>query len=296
MSMERAGTVRRSEVSAHDIVGAVFEPAERAQHFAVMLGGSFGGVPEAPARRLAEHGVCTLALGYFGAAQLPPGLVAIPIESLQRGIDFFRVNFAGGKAVGLLGFSKGAELALVVAAHMGGAVGPVVAVAPSHVVWFGLKPPGPDLDRASPLSSWTLKGAPLPFLPSLNARPEFNERGLRTDVFFNLDGYEPSQVTAATIPVERSTGPILLLSGDDDHQWPAVPMADRIVRRMNDHGRAQDITSVVYPGAGHVFLVLDFLRPGGPAFDYGGAPDADRAAGADAWRRIPDFLKSSNSE
>jgi uncharacterized protein len=290
MSMEATGTVRRSEITAENIVGVVFEPAARANRFAVMLGGSFGGVPEGPAKRLAENGICTLALGYFGAAGLPPGLVEIPIESLQRGIDFFRVNFAGGKAVGLLGFSKGAELALVVAANMGEAIGPVVAVAPAHVVWFGLKPPGPDLDRASTLSSWTLQGAPLPFLPSLNASPVFNERGLRTDVFFNLDGYEPGQVTAATIPVERATGPILLLSGDDDHQWPAVPMANRVVRRMTDHGRLKDITSVVYPGAGHVFLVLDFLRPGGPAFDYGGGPDADRAAGADAWQRIPAFL------
>jgi len=27
-----------------------------------------------------------------------------------------------------------------------------------------------------------------------------------------------------------------LLSGDDDHQWPAAPMAEEIVRRMEDYG------------------------------------------------------------
>lgn len=76
------------------------------------------------------------ALGYFGAPGLPAALVEVPIESLQQGIELFRERFADGRAVGLVGFSKGAELALLLAAQMGGAIGRVVAVAPSHVVWF----------------------------------------------------------------------------------------------------------------------------------------------------------------
>src|SRR5439155_18694279 len=97
----------------------------------------------------------------------------------------------------------------------------------------------------------------------------FNEQGMRTDVFFDLSAHEPGAVDAARIPVERIAGPILLLAGDDDHQWPAEPMTDEIVRRMEDHGRAGEVTRVVYPGAGHAFLVQDLLPPrgAGPAFD-----------------------------
>ena len=52
------------------------------------------------------------------------------------------------------------------------------------------------------------------------------------DVFFDMSPHAPEEVDVARIPVERSAGPILLLSGDDDHQWPATPMAEEIVRRM----------------------------------------------------------------
>jgi dienelactone hydrolase len=115
----------------------------------------------------------------------------------------------------------------------------------------------------------------------------------------DLSRYEAAEIDAARISVERSSGPLLLLSGDDDHQWSAAPMAEEIVRRMEDHGRGEDVTSVVYPGAGHVFLVQEFLPPLNPGavpmFDYGGSADADRVAGKDAWARAVSFLKASRA-
>lgn len=295
MSGGAMATVRRTAVDVSGIVGVVFEPEGQSDGFVVMLGGSFGGVPEAPARRLAEHGFTVFALGYFGAAGLPPALVEVPTESVQRGIEWFRAAHAPNRGVGVLGISKGAELALVVAAQLGDAIGAVIAVAPSHVVWFGLKPPGSDVDRRSECSSWSWRGVPLPFLPCPpEVKPVFNEKGMRTDVFFDLGAYEPGAVEAARIPVERIAGPILLLAGDDDHQWPAEPMTNEIVQWMVDHGRAGDVTRVVYAGAGHAFLVQDFLPPAGagPAFDFGGSIEADSAAGRDSWGRISAFLRA----
>jgi pimeloyl-ACP methyl ester carboxylesterase len=291
--------VRRTEIRNSDAIGVVFEPEQESDHFAVMLSGSSGGIPEGPARRLAENGVTAFALGYYGAPGLPPELVEIPIESLERGIELFRERFAGQRSIGVLGISKGAELALVLAAHLGGAIGRVVAVAPSHVVWSGLKPPGPG-DRSSTRSSWSLRGVPLPFLPHRpGIQPVFNEKGQRIDVFHDLTGYEPEAIDAARIPVERSTGQILLLSGDDDHMWPAAPMAEEIVRRMVDHGRGGDVTNVVYPGAGHIFLMQDFLPPLGSvntqSYDFGGNPQADDFAGKDAWQRVSGSFKGPES-
>jgi dienelactone hydrolase len=291
-------TLRRTEINTDDTVGVVFEPEEGSDHFAVMLSGSSGGIPEHLATRLAENGVSAFALGYHGAPGLPPALIEIPIEYLQRGIELFCERFAKRQSIGVIGMSKGAELALVLAAQLGGTIDRVVAVAPSHVVWFGLKAPRQDVDRRSTRSSWSRHGVPLPFLPCPpDIRPAFNERGLRTDVFFDMSRYEPGEVDVARIPVERSAGPILLLSGDDDHQWPAVPMAEEIVRHMVDHGRGDDVTSVVYPGAGHTFLVQDFMPPpglgAGPQFDFGGSTQADHLASEDAWQRVVSFLKAS---
>jgi dienelactone hydrolase len=291
-------SVRRTPINVDGVVGVVFEPAGGSNRFAVMLGGSYGGVPEAPARRLAEHGVCAFALGYFGAPGLPAALIEISIEALQHGIDWFSESYAGGRPVGLMGFSKGAELALVLGAQLGDRVSRVVAVAPSNVVWFGLKAAGPDPDRRSSKSSWSLGGVPLPFLACPpGVMPAIDERGLRTDVFFDPALYEEGEVEAAQIAVERSAGPILLLSGDDDHQWPAAPMADEIALRMTEHGRGDDVTSVVYPGAGHVFFIQDLLPPPVPGtrpmYDFGGSHEADRIAGRDAWQCAVAFLQAS---
>jgi acetyl esterase/lipase len=295
MAVGAVSSVKRTEISEGGTLGVLFEPAEGSDHFAVMLGGSFGGFPEAPARKLAESGVSTFALGYFGAPGLPSQLVDIPLESLERGIEWFRDRQAGSRSIGLVGFSKGAELALLLAARMRDAIAQVVAIAPSHVVWFGLTSPGSDGDRRSSSSSWSEHGKAVPFLPSAPTfNPLFTESGMRTDVFFDLNRYGPSATAAARIRVEQATGPILLLSGADDHQWPAAPMAAEIELRMKEHGRGNDITNVVYPGAGHVFLIREFIPPAmlgiGGLYDYGGTPEADSVAGNDAWRRITNFL------
>lgn len=291
-------TLRRTEIRTGDTVGVVFEPENGSDHFAIALSGSSGGIPEHLARRLAENGVSAFALGYHGAPGLSPALVEIPVESLQRGIEMFCERFAKRRSIGVIGMSKGAELALVLGAKLGDTIDRVVAVAPSHVVWFGLKPPGSEVDRRSTQSSWSWQGVPMPFLACPpDVRPAFNERGQRTDVFFDMSRYGPRELDAARIPIERSAGPILLLSGDDDHQWPAAPMADEIVRRMVHHGRGDDVTNVVYPGAGHTFFVQDFMpAPGagaGPHFDFGGSFQADQVAGKDAWRQAVSFLQAS---
>ena len=49
-------SIRRTEISAGDSIGVVFEPEEGSDQFVVMLSGASGGFPEAPAKRLAENG------------------------------------------------------------------------------------------------------------------------------------------------------------------------------------------------------------------------------------------------
>jgi uncharacterized protein len=280
--------VRRTEVSG-ETVGVVFEPDEGSNHFAVVLGGSGGGIPENLARRLAEGGVSAFALGYFGAAGLPPHLVEIPIELLERGIELFRERFAGGEDIGLVGISKGAELALTLAAELGDAIGPVVAIAPSNVVWYGLNFSDPT---AATRSSWTMRGAPLPFLRRSDVMPVFTDAGMRTDVCYALSDHDPEAVNAAQIRLEQARGPVLLLAGADDHMWPSALMADQIVRRMHDHGRGEDVTNVTYGGAGHAFLLREFFTSP-PPFDFGGTAESDSAAATDGWARIAAFLQSS---
>jgi dienelactone hydrolase len=292
MSGRGSPRINRTEIRSGETVGVVLEPDGGSDSFAVVLGGSMGGIPEPLAGRVAACGITALALGYFGAPGLPSALVEIPLELPERGIEVFRDRYAPGRHVGLVGTSKGAELALLLASQLRDAIGPTVAVSPSCVAWYGL-----DLSDLSSMrrSSWTRDGAPWPFLPLPEGRmPAFTDRGMRTDGCYDLTSYQPDTVDAARIPIEQARGPILLLSGDDDHQWPAASMAGELTECMERHGRSSDVTSVVYPGAGHVFVMREFLpppgSPGSPPFDFGGDAEADSTAAENAWSRISALL------
>ena len=258
----------------------------------MVLGGAIGGIPEPLAGRVALCGITAFALGYFGAPGLPSALVEMPLELPEAGIEFFRDRYTAGRHVGLVGTSKGAELALLLASQLPDTIGPTVAIAPSRVAWYGV-----DMNDLSSMrrSSWTRGRAPWPFLPLPEGLlPVFTDQGMRTDVCYELSSYQADAVEAAQIPVEQARGPILLLSGDDDHQWPAASMAGELTQRMERNGRSSDVTSVVYPGAGHVFVMREFLpppgSPGSPPFDFGGDAKTDSLAAEDAWTRISAFL------
>ncbi|MGH2759152.1 MAG: acyl-CoA thioester hydrolase/BAAT C-terminal domain-containing protein [Actinomycetota bacterium] len=228
------------------------------------------------------------ALGYFGSPGLPRALVEIPIEALRSGVHWFRERFAEDQPVGVMGSSKGAELALVLGSRLGDAIGRIVAVAPTYVAWYGLDQTDPTSGNRS---SWTWRGRPVPFLRySVEVQPDLGPAGMRVDMCYDLARYEAPDIEAATIQVERCHGPILLLSGSDDHMFPAAFFAKRIVERLSSLGRDSDVTSVVYPGAGHAFLHSEFFANvdagGRPIWDFGGDPEADKVAATDAWPRI----------
>ncbi len=287
---------RRESVREAGVIGTVFTPDTHSHGYVIVLSGSGGGVPEGYAERLASHDLTALALGYFGARGLPRSLVEIPIESLQSGIDWFRGHYSEGWAVGLMGSSKGAELALILGALLGDTIGRIVAVAPTSVAWYGLDQTDPT---SATRSSWTWRGKPVPFLRySRDVQPSFGPDGMRVDTCYDLSRYSASDIDAATISVERCRGPILLLSGSDDHMLPAATFAGFIVERLSAYGRESDVTSVVYPGAGHAFLHREFFANvdanGRPIWDFGGDPTADEAAASDAWPRIVSFFRGQS--
>jgi hypothetical protein len=96
------------------------------------------------------------------------------------------------------------------------------------------------------------------------------ERGLE-----NLDAVE-----AAAIPIERATGPILLISGGDDHMWPAARMCGMAMERMARHGRARAVRHLNYPEAGHVLVPRRAAPPNVPRNSRSGKCGARRRVAA----------------
>ena len=106
--------VSRTEVRDEGLVATLFRPPGSGQcPTVIVVGGSGGGLWEAPAALLASHGFVTLALAYFGIAPLPPGLVEIPLEYFGTAIHWLqRQAGVQSQALAVLGESRGGELAL----------------------------------------------------------------------------------------------------------------------------------------------------------------------------------------
>ena len=253
------------------------------------LGGSDGGIPTYFQRLLANERCACLALAYHGTPKTQPALVEIPLERVERALRWLRVHpkvSTRDGRVAVIGASKGAELALVLAATFPDLVGPVVAYTPSSVVWSGI-----DFGAAAPpmRSSWSKRGEPLAFVPIPGGVPPLqSERGLGFVPIYDrgLDGVQPDD--AAIIPIENATGPLLLISGGDDRMWPARRMCQMLTDRAQRLGRGHLVRHLHFADAGHALFAVEpdtELKSPLPV-DLGGSEAAIARAHAGAWPEV----------
>ena len=290
------------------IIGRMFVPPGRGPHPAVVvLSGTGGGVDLDKAAVLSRHGFATLALAYFGIPPLPAWLHRIPLEYFEAALGWLAAQpEIDAQRIGVLGISRGAELALLLATKFP-AIHAVAAYAPSNVAWAA---GGRDKATGEIIPSWTWQGSPVPFAPlplrGFMWRSAIPVAALRRRVMFrNLfrAGLRNREaIERASIPVERIRGPLLLISGGDDHLWPAAEMSEAIVARLKRNGFAHSVEHLHYPLAGHMlrypYLPTTSRESGnthlrGAKFSFGGTPEADADAQADAWCRVVTFFKSS---
>lgn len=277
------------QVSDGGVVGTFTAPDSAGPHPGVVaLSGSGGGAPSWWGDLLAPHGIAVLAAAYVGVDPLSAALCEIPVEIVAAAARWLRLRPEIKKGpIGLVGGSKGAELALFAATVYPDLFGPVVAIAPSCVTWFGVDFTG-SVSDASARSSWTLNGQPVPFVPLVpGVGFERTERGLRSVGIYAAALDQADAVAAAAIPVERASGPLLLLSGGKDGACPSTSMAQTIVERMTTQGRSADVRHLDFPECGHVVV-----RPWAPGqappmpFDNGGTDEALDAAHDVALRAV----------
>jgi dienelactone hydrolase len=298
--------VTRTLIHTEGIVGTLFLPSNDGPHPAVVvLNGGDGGIDEYRGAILASHGYAALNLGYFGMDGLPRGLVNIPLEYFENAIHWMRRQpWLGDHFLAVWGESRGGELALLLGATFP-EINAVIAWVPSGVVFWalGLAEPGDTRPRAA----WTFQGKPLPYLQENNTSmgtlgAEAGRPATFAPYYLN-QLHDSSAVERATIPVEKTRGPILLVSGTDDHMWPSTALADIAMRRLETHRHSYPFRHLKYEGAGHQIRV-----PGGPQtvrtlrlrvegasaqlLDMGGSANADAAAGSDAWRSVLEFLET----
>jgi dienelactone hydrolase len=289
-----ADGVRTTVLRGSDRSGLLFEPDADGPRPAVMVvGGSSGGLVFASqvAALLASHGFVGLALAYFNHENLPPHLIDIPIEYFSETIAWLSSQSSVRKeSIGVMGISRGAELALILGARSS-SIRSVVAYSPSSVVWSGLRGDVPS-DKAA----WAMSGVPIPYSSLMSPRlAAIRSRVFETSPVELTPMFEAAMAgplpAESFIPVEKTKGPILLVSGEDDRMWPSTRMGAQIMERLRTQRHPFPSRHLHFPGAGHL------MRSPGVStrvlhgkFAFGGESTAQAKANRTAWAATLSFL------
>lgn len=241
----------------------------------LVLAGSSGRIEAGRAGLLADAGLLAESIGWFGGPGQQPGPWEVPLELFLGRVAALRADC---DRVVILGTSFGAEAALLAAAHGTAAarVDAVIAIAPTDVVWAGIRPDGRQT------SHWTLGGDALPYLGfDPDWTPDAEPPAYRGLYQRSWASASAEHRAAAAIPVERIRE-LTLVCGGDDQVWPSPTQAGRIVARRSVHGLRTGL--LTEPDAGHrVVLPGERPAPGGVRMRRGGHPEADRRLGERVW-------------
>jgi dienelactone hydrolase len=282
------------ELREDGLVATWFAPASGAPQPALLvLGGSEGGKQTSTrmAAGLHAQGYATLALAYFDDEGLPKQLQEIPLEYFVRALDWLtRQPGVDPARIGVIGGSKGAEAALLLASR-DRRVRAVVASTPTDHAWQSV-----DWNGWSDTPSWTQAGTPVPYLRYAPFDPA---AGMRAMYDRSVADAPPALREAARIPVDRSDAAILLIAGEDDALWGAVEASERIAATLAAAGHAREVRVLRYADAGHVVFIGRTLDADDPLLarilPMGGTREGVVAAINDAWPQALAFLERNLS-
>ncbi|MGA9659917.1 MAG: acyl-CoA thioester hydrolase/BAAT C-terminal domain-containing protein [Asticcacaulis sp.] len=243
-------TVQLTEVKVFP--GAVFAslPGTERRPALILLHGSDGGsgTVRVMAQMFASRGYAVLGLPYYSPPDqdghreieaLPAAFAYIPIDRLEQARDWLAQQpNVDADHIGLWGYSKGAEFALVAAAHFPW-IKAVVASAPSDVVWEGW---GPDYIPGTK-AGFSYRGQSLPFVPYGSGCSGIY------DCIASGRRAHPELAAAARIRVEDFKGDLLVAGAGKDTTWDSAHMAQAIAERRAEAGLKT--TLLIFPDVDH---------------------------------------------
>ena len=214
----------------------------------VGLGGGEGGNAWASDRwkpqreRFLDQGYALLALGYFGTPNSPEKLDRISLDGVHAAIlKAAQDPRVDGRCIAIVGGSRGAELALLLASHYPD-IEAVVAIVPGSAVF-------PALTDAMTTPGFSLNDQPLPFVPmTWGATPDLLVGNLRGA--FETIMRDDAAMQRAAIAVEKINGPVQFVSASRDEMWPSKEMADAMMLRLEANGFLHHSEHLVVQG-GH---------------------------------------------
>jgi pimeloyl-ACP methyl ester carboxylesterase len=175
----------------------------------------------------------------------------------------------------------------------------VIAFSPSAVSWSNTVHP---FHSGETKPTFTFQNNPVPFIamPPLTAGTSDT---IATLPYWYSGLDDSAAVANAFIPIQQITGPVLLLSGEEDAVWPSAMMGNMLMERLAANDFKYAYQHVVYPNAGHLISGNPNYTPesqfgsmplDGNAYVYGfgGSPAGDKAAQVDAANQVFRFLEA----
>lgn len=215
----------------------VDEDADKKHPLVFLFGGSEGGMSfhenSLEVQSLLNNGYHVVTVAYFDYGGLQNNLNHININGFKKVLDQYAENpLIDKESIGVIGISKGGELALLLGSIYS-SIHFVVAIVPSHVVF---QASNVTLNKDS---SWVYNDKEVPFV----GYPRFNIATIKGV----LDGEnyremhlaalkDEEAVKKARIKVENINGPIYLLSARYDHMWPSMEMSQDIMSVLKKKG------------------------------------------------------------
>jgi uncharacterized protein len=190
---------------------------------------------------LLAHSFAVLAIGYFKTENSPGSLDRISLNAIADTIISIakRTPEIDTARIILMGASKGGELVLNLASRYSCFKG-VIALSTSHVSF-------PAITISANTSSWMYNDGEVTYVP---APFKTIWPALKGDLLgaFSIMLEDTAAVTKAEIEVEKINGPILILSANEDEQWPATKMSEQLVERLKRRNFAHQYEHIVVKG------------------------------------------------
>lgn len=210
----------------------------------ITFGGAEGSCLFDLGNRICNEGYDVLSLYYFKHKKLKKQLNNIDISFFEKVINYVKANNIDGSPITLIGFSKGAELALLLTQYY--RVDNIVLYSPSAYIYQGVGGP-----------SWKYKNRVIPYLKQFDGDIKgFFAVIVKYILYLPVEYYsiqsriseKVCQDDSEWIYKTKINGKMLIFAGKSDAVWASARDARRLKEYDNEH-----VDYYIFEGAGHFF-------------------------------------------
>ncbi|XP_063609359.1 acyl-coenzyme A thioesterase 1-like isoform X1 [Penaeus indicus] len=228
--------VQRIPVRYGKVRGTLFLPAGEGPFPGVVdMFGTAGGLLEYRSAQLASRGIAALSLAFFAYDDLPKTLEEFNISYFEEAVEFLlKHEKVRGPGVGVIGTSKGGDLALSMAAFIPSIIACVTINCYNSPIGVGIR----------------VKDRLYPCLPD----HDYQKICLDNEgaVVIRRDVRDPRKSKESTLPIEQSNAAFLFLVGSDDQNIHSEFYAQLACQQLRSHNFQKWFEVCSYPGAGHL--------------------------------------------